>query len=200
MIQSLADLNRYQQEDLAAHQLPRWRWFMRFTHPVLLFQRKLRRAEYFLNCFTGPIWGPFRALCRRNLRVAGMKLGFTISANIFGPGLSIAHWGTIVVNPDCKVGARCRIHPGVCLGWHNGKVPQLGDDCYLGPGAKVFGGVVLASGTKVGPNAVVGQSFGEDSATLVAPRATNLKPVRVGEQLVYRRRASDFKRRNSDAD
>jgi serine O-acetyltransferase len=103
-----------------------------------------------------------------------MKLGFTIPANVFGPGLSIAHWGTIVVNPDCKVGARCRIHPGVCLGWHNGKVPVLGDDCYLGPGAKVFGGVVLGNQTKVGANAVVSKSYPAGGAILVSPLETNI--------------------------
>jgi serine O-acetyltransferase len=178
VIQSLADLKRYQQEDLAAHQLPRWYWTMRFTHPVLRFQRKLRRTEYVLNCMQGSVWAPLRALCRWNLRVAGMKLGFTISANIFGPGLSIAHWGTIVVNPDCRVGARCRIHPGVCLGWKDGKVPMLGDDCYLGPGAKIYGGVILGDGTKVGPNAVVDQSCEEPGAILVAPRAVNIRAAK----------------------
>lgn len=183
MIHSLADLHRYQEQDLAAHQLPRWRWFMRFTHPVLLFQRKLRRTEYILNCLTGPVWGPFRALSRRSLRVSGMKLGFTISANIFGPGLSIAHWGTIVVNPDCRVGARCRIHPGVCLGWKDGKVPTAGDDCYLGPGAKVYGGVVLPHRTKVGPNAVISRSPESEGAILVSPRAVDLLATRAERAL-----------------
>jgi serine O-acetyltransferase len=143
----------------------------------MAFQRKLRRTEFILNYLDGPAWALLRAYSRRSLRLAGMKLGFTISANIFGPGLSIAHWGTIVVNPDCRVGARCRIHPGVCLGWHNGKVPMLGDDCYLGPGAKVFGGVVLGNGTKVGPNAVVGRSYPEGGAVLVSPRELNVRPT-----------------------
>ena len=107
--------------------------------------------------------------------MAGMKLGFTISANIFGPGLSIAHWGTIVVNPDCRVGSRCRIHPGVCLGWYNGQVPVLGDDCYLGPGAKIYGGVILGDSTKVGANAVVSRSYPDGGAILVAPREQNVQ-------------------------
>jgi serine O-acetyltransferase len=177
VIESRADLQRYQAEDLIAHQLPRWRWPMRFSHPVLAFQRQLRRTEYVINCRRGSLWRLYRGYRQRRLRLAGMKLGFTISANIFGPGLSIAHWGPIVVNPDCRIGARCRIHPGVCLGWKDGKVPVLGDDCYLGPGAKVYGGVVLGNGTKVGPNAVVGQSFPEGGAVLVSPRAVNVGRV-----------------------
>ena len=54
-------------------------------------------------------------------------------------------------------------------------MPRLGDDCYLGPGAKVYGGVVFASGTKVGPNAVVCRSFEDERAVLVAPHAVNLR-------------------------
>jgi len=107
------------------------------------------------------------AFVRWRLREHGIRLGFTIPPNVFGPGLSIAHWGTIVVNENCRVGARCRIHPGVCLGWTASGVPVLGDDCYLGPGAKVFGGVILGDRTIVGANAVVNRSFPGGSVTLV---------------------------------
>jgi serine O-acetyltransferase len=175
VILSLRDLKQYQQEDLLMNGRTTWHWTDRFRFPVLAFQRKLRRTEYVLNHFQGGLWRLYRGYARRNLRVAGMKLGFTISANIFGPGLSIAHWGTIVVNPDCRVGARCRIHPGVCLGWRNGGVPALGDDCYLGPGAKVYGGVILGDRTKVGPNAVVNRSYPKGDAILVAPRECNIQ-------------------------
>jgi serine O-acetyltransferase len=174
MIKSLADLRRYNSEDLACNKLSHWSWYSGLRYPIIAFQRKLRRTEFILNCFRGKAWGPLRAYSRYSLRQSGMKLGFTIPANVFGPGLSIAHWGTIVVNPDCKVGARCRIHPGVCLGWHNGKVPVLGDDCYLGPGAKVFGGVVLGNQTKVGANAVVSKSYPAGGAILVSPLETNI--------------------------
>lgn len=174
MIHSYRDLKDYQKADLIAHGKSQWRWFDGLRYPVLAFQRQLRRTEFVLNVLKGPIWTPYKAYRRRSLRIAGMKLGFTISANIFGPGLSIAHWGTIIVNPDCRVGARCRIHPGVCLGWHDG-TPTLGDDCYLGPGAKLFGHIVLGDGTKVGANAVVSRSYPDGGAILVVPRETNIQ-------------------------
>jgi serine O-acetyltransferase len=175
MIRNFQDLKRYQKEDLAANGLASWRWWDRFRNPAIAFERKLRRTEFVLNTLQGPRWKMCRAYCRRSLRVSGMKLGFTIPPNVFGPGLSLPHWGTIVVNPKSRVGARCRMHPGVCLGWHDGKVPKLGDDCYLGPGAKVYGGVVLGDKTKVGPNAVVGRSYPEGGAVLVAPREYNVR-------------------------
>ena len=66
-----------------------------------------------------------------------------IPINVFEKWLSIANIGTIVVNGNCKIGKNCRIHVGTVLG-SNGKnyrggVPELGDNIYLGPGAKVFG-------------------------------------------------------------
>lgn len=36
------------------------------------------------------------------VRKLGRKLGFSIPANVFGPGLSIAHAGTIVNNKNVK--------------------------------------------------------------------------------------------------
>lgn len=177
MIRNFQDLLRYQKEDLAANGLTHWRWRDGFRNPTVAFERKLRRTEFAINTLQGPRWKVVRAFCRWSLRVSGMKLGFTIPPNVFGPGLALPHWGTIVINPKCRVGARCRMHPGVCLGWHDGKVPMLGDDCYLGPGAKLYGGVVLGDKTKVGPNAVVGRSYPEGGAILVAPREHNVRAV-----------------------
>jgi serine O-acetyltransferase len=177
MIANFEDLQRYLKEDLAANGLTRWHWWDRMRNPTVAFERKLRRTEFVLNTLKGPVWKVMRAYCRWRLRVSGMKLGFTIPPNVFGPGLALPHWGTIVINPDCRVGARCRMHPGVCLGWHDGKVPMLGDDCYLGPGAKLYGGVVLGDKTKVGPNTVVGRSYPEGGAVLVAPREYNVRAV-----------------------
>lgn len=39
----------------------------------------------------------------------GEKLGFSIGLNVFGPGLSIAHYGCIVVNSGARIGTNCRI-------------------------------------------------------------------------------------------
>jgi serine O-acetyltransferase len=184
MIRNFKDLKRYQREDLAANGLARWRWWDRFGNPAIAFERKLRRTEFVLNTLTGPKWKFCRAYSKRSLRMSGLKLGFTIPPNVFGPGLSLPHWGTIVINPKCRVGARCRMHPGVSLGWHDGKVPKLGDDCYLGPGAKLYGGVVLGNKTKVGPNAVVCRSYPEGGAVLVAPREYNVRQAVVERKMV----------------
>ena len=43
----------------------------------------------------------------------------------------------------------------------------MGDNVYLGPGAKVFGEIYVANGSKIGANAVVNKSCHEENAILV---------------------------------
>jgi serine O-acetyltransferase len=45
---------------------------------------------------------------RLQLHNLGQNLGLFIPANVFGPGLSIAHYGAIDVGKEAKVGANCR--------------------------------------------------------------------------------------------
>ena len=92
-----------------------------------------------------------------------MKYGFEVPINVFGPGLSIAHKGTIVVNPYSKVGSNCRIHVGVNIGnyapldenWVPDNVPVLGNNVYIGPGAKLYGKITIGDNASIGANAVV---------------------------------------------
>jgi serine O-acetyltransferase len=172
-ISSRRVLDAFLYEDLKAHHVDdrtsplTWRWYYRWNRPVLYFQRKLRIAEFATNTAESKFARLNAARLRFSVRRTGERLGFTIPINVFGPGLSIAHVGTIVVNPDSRVGANCRIHPSTCLGWKGGGVPMLGDNCYIGPGAKLIGGVTLGNRTIVGANAVVTRSYPEGDCTLV---------------------------------
>jgi serine O-acetyltransferase len=114
-------------------------------------------------------------------------LGFTIAPNVFGPGLSIAHPGTIVVHSDARVGANCRLHVGVVIGASHDEhagVPTIGDDCYIGPGAKLFGAIEIGDRTRIGANAVVNRSFPEGDTTIAGvparPTASRAPEVLAG--------------------
>ena len=130
------------------------------------FQRLLRKYEYLQNCKKSKI---IKFLTALKLRKLETKLGFSIPPNVFGPGLSIAHAGTIVVNPNTRIGANCRIHVCVNIGTQAGKgnqAPVIGDNCYIAPGAKLFGNIILGDNIVVGANAVVNKSFPEGNATI----------------------------------
>ena len=86
-----------------------------------------------------------------------IKLGFSIPINVFGPGLAIVHYGTIVVANGAKIGANCRIHEGVTIGATNGssKAAIIGDNVFIGSGAKIIGEVRISSNVAIAANAVV---------------------------------------------
>ncbi|MGH2874309.1 MAG: serine O-acetyltransferase [Solirubrobacteraceae bacterium] len=129
------------------------------------YQRALRRLEYRTN--TRANRAP-RLAARLHHRRLGRLLGFTIPPNVFGPGLSIAHFGTIVVNP----GARGRQLPDPRGRQHRNRgrpacaAPTIADNCYIGPGAKLLGPIRIGPNTAIGANAVVDKSFPDGTVTL----------------------------------
>ena len=168
-IASRAEYKSYLRADLRAHGLDRFTIWHRLSRPTLVFQRTLRYVEYVHNCRQNPLWRPFVLFQRLRLLRAGVRLGFEIPPNVFGPGLCIVHWGTITVSGLARVGANCRLHPGTCLGQHEGAAPTLGDDVYIGPGAKLYGGIKLGNRVSVGANSVVNKSFGDGAVIAGVP-------------------------------
>lgn len=78
---------------------------------------------------------------------------------VIGPGTTLEHRGlAVVINRRARVGARCKIGPQVVIGGR-GKgaegVPVIGDDVYIGVGAKLLGGITIGDGALIGANAVV---------------------------------------------
>jgi serine O-acetyltransferase len=133
------------------------------------FQRLLRKVEYLKNCGKSPLDSISYLRCWYNFGKLSVKLGFTIPPNVFGPGLSIAHRGTIVVNPDVKVGENCRIHHNVTIGSGRNKSndsPVIGNNVYIGPGAVLVGPIKIADGIVIGANSYVNKSFLEPNITI----------------------------------
>lgn len=105
------------------------------------------------------------------------------TANI-GPGLTMAHrMAGSVIHPNAQIGARSTIFHHVTIGNAGSRdgvhrVPIIGDDVTIYPGAIIVGTITVGSGVTIGPNALVNQDIAPGSK-VVAPRATIL---RSGEQ------------------
>lgn len=158
-IRSKSDYRVWQRADLDGANLARWRFWMALRFPTVHFLRILRRMEYLINCRRDPLGRAERLVVAVYFRLLSVWLGFTIPPNTCGPGLRLNHWGTIVISPKARIGARARINVCVNIGLKDGKAPQLGHDVYIGPGAKLFGGIELGDGVRIGANAVVNRSF-----------------------------------------
>jgi serine O-acetyltransferase len=158
-IRSKSDYRAWRRADLDGAGLSRWRFWMALRVPTVHFLRVLRRMEYLINCRRDPLGRVERVLLAVYFRLLSVWLGFTIPPNTCGPGLRLNHWGTIVISPKARIGASARINVCVNIGLKDGKAPHLGDDVYIGPGAKLFGGIQLGDGVRIGANAVVNSSF-----------------------------------------
>lgn len=136
---------------------------------MFFFQVHLRKQEYYLNCRNDLIGKLMSLYHRYKTKKLGMKLGWSIYPNSFGPGMCIVHYGTVVVNGGVEIGSNCRIHAGVNIGANGGgkeDTPCLGDNVYIGPGAKLFGKIKIGNNTVVAANAVVNKDFAEGSYTI----------------------------------
>lgn len=109
------------------------------------------------------------------------KLGIWIppSTNI-GSGFYIGHFGGIIINPECVIGKNCNLSHGVTLGQanrgRNKGTPVLGDNVYVGPGAKIVGAVRIGNNVAIGANSVVTKDVPNDAVVVGNPaRVISLK-------------------------
>lgn len=103
-----------------------------------------------------------------------VKFGFSVpSSTKIGPGLYFSHFGGIVVNAQARIGRNCNMGHGVTIGQANrGKrqgFPTIGDNVFIGPGAKIFGNVTVGSRAAIGANAVVTTDVPENAVVAGAP-------------------------------
>ncbi len=139
-----------------------------FSDEIWKFQILLRKCEYYKNTNKHSLLSFVTRFIFHRLSV---RLGFGVPLNVIGPGMKINHIGTVVINGNSSIGKWCDIHPGVCVGSNpivceNGEIltsaPTIGDFVFLGPGAKLFGKIVIGDCVMVGANAVVNKDVDND--------------------------------------
>jgi len=102
------------------------------------------------------------------------RLGISISPRTrIGSGFFIGHFGGIVVNSESIIGKNCNISHGVTIGksnrGENQGHPIIGDNVYIGPGAKVIGSVTIGNNVAIGANCVVTKDIPDNSVVVGNP-------------------------------
>ena len=152
---------------------------------VWRFQKLLRKCEYYKN--VGSKISVFHKLyyliLKRKLIKLSLQLGFSIPENVFGRGLAIVHYGTIVVNPRAKIGSNCRIHVDVVIGESGGKVgaPIIGNNVYIGPGSKIYGKIEIADNCAISANSVLNKSFFNEGMLIAGNPAVEIKEIEISQ-------------------
>lgn len=158
MIRSKEDYKFYVESDLAALGHEAKPSFCSILYPIITFQLLLRKIEYYQNCKHDFFHKFYLMILKVKYRKLAMKLGFSIPYNVFGPGLNIAHYGSVIVNDNAIIGENCRIHSCVNIGTGE-NAPIIGNNVYIGPGAKIWGKITIGDNVAIGANSVVNKSI-----------------------------------------
>lgn len=157
MIKSKEQLKEYLKSDKEAmrieHKKPKV-----FRDEIWRFEIYLRKLEYYMNCSKSIINKIMLIYYKFIFHKMSVKLGYYIKPNTCSKGLSIAHIGPVIINDYAHIGENCRIHVGVNIGGSINepkKAPIIGNNVYIGPGAKIYGNIKIGDNVAIGANAVV---------------------------------------------
>jgi serine O-acetyltransferase len=87
--------------------------------------------------------------------------------------LYIGHFGGITVSSSAVIGRDCNLSPGNTIGVSGAGAkagaPVIGDNVYIGPGARLFGKITVGSNVKIGANAVIHQDLPDNAIAVLDP-------------------------------
>jgi serine O-acetyltransferase len=117
-----------------------------------------------------------RALLRIPYEIARKVLELIVDIHLWpdtqiGPGLYIAHYGGIWINPRVTLGSNCNLAHGVTIGAPTtaAGAPVLGDCVWIGAGAVITGRIRIGSGAVIGANSLVVANLPENAVAIGVP-------------------------------
>lgn len=133
----------------------------------------LRHVEWCVN--SKSLWRHqiMRVYWLRKLRRLSYKTGFQIPPNTCGKGLTIWHWGAIIINPNTRIGENCTLYPGVLIGHKSakeGKSAIIGNNVFIGAGTKIIGDVHIGDNVTIGQNCVITKDIPSNSVVVMDNR------------------------------
>ena len=130
---------------------------------------------------------PFRHIAMFLLRRKMYRYGIEIyPMTQIKPGFYIGHFSGVIISPYVKIGKNFNISQGVTIGQgKGGGFPTVGDNVFVGPGAKIFGDIHIGNNVAIGANAVVTKSV-PDNAVVVGIPAKIISENGSGEYVEYK--------------
>ncbi|WP_308638437.1 serine O-acetyltransferase [Paenibacillus silvisoli] len=113
-----------------------------------------------------PIFLVLVFIYRHNSFKYGIEVPFKAK---IGPGFYIGHFSCITMHGEAVLGDRVRISQGVTIGYTSKGVPTIGNDVYIGAGAKIIGNVHVGNNVEIGANSVVTKDIPDNSVVVGVP-------------------------------
>jgi serine O-acetyltransferase len=137
------------------------------------------RAIYYHRLLHGNPTGVL--LARMAAKVWKSIPGLDLSGTSIGPGLFISHGQATILSAE-RIGANLWVHQGVTVGWdyQGDRRPIIGDDVFIGAGAKILGAITIGDGARVGANAVVVCDVPPGATAVGIPARISSRPASPG--------------------
>jgi len=137
---------------------------------IWAYIRALRYSEYHTNN-KGLIHKILRLWYYWRLRRLSYKTGYQIPPNTIDSGLTIYHWGFIIINPKVRIGKNFTCEQGIVVGSKEdyGPVPVIGDNVTINGGCRVIGGIKIGDNVVIGANSVVTKDIPSHSIVAGVP-------------------------------
>ncbi len=134
---------------------------------VYRFGKWIKRKNIFLKIPLMPLY----FLLNQRLKI---KWGIQIPLECeIDEGFYIGHFGGITIAADAKIGKNVNISQLVTIGeagqGEKAGAPIIGDNVYIGAGAKVIGKIKVGDNVKIGANAVVYKDIPPDAVVVNFP-------------------------------
>ena len=111
-----------------------------------------------------------RMMLMRSTYRYGIDVSYKTS---IGSGFYIGHFGGVIVHRCSVIGKNCNLSHGVTIGkvnrGNNKGYPTIGDNVYIGPGAKIVGAVRIGNNVAIGANCVVTKDVPDNAVAVGVP-------------------------------
>lgn len=130
-----------------------------FPDKIMTYLETMRKAEFYSQK-RGLVSKFIYSFMLYKYQKLGIQLGFSIGLHTLGYGVSIPHYGTIVVGSNNTIGRYAVLHTCTCITSNGSKI---GDALNLCTGSIITKKVVLGDNISVCANSIVNRNFETDN-------------------------------------